>query len=196
MPMKSNPQGPTGARVVENIAEFRRIRGLSKAELSRRLADAGRPMSLDVLTKVEQGKRAIDVDDLVTLATVLDTTPGRLLLTGTAGESAVELTPEHAVTGAEAWSWALGEQPLGFTNDHDGRVRKARFRAESKPSQAPESTVGAIGPFWDELAAASQVLAAVARKSGLPAASVLGAVDYMLGKRLEVPEPDAPDPQA
>lgn len=188
MPMKSNSQGPTGERVVANLTEFRRLRGMTKAELSRQLAARGRPMSLDVLTKLEQGKRAIDVDDLLALAVVLEVSPVRLLLSGSAGEQVLDLTPGDAVTEAEAWSWAQGEVPLGFANDHEGRQRKARFRADSKPSTSPEATVGAVGPYWDELAAASQLVAAVSRKSGLSAAAVLGVVEFMAGQRLQAPD--------
>jgi hypothetical protein len=152
-------------------------------------------MTLHVISKIELGQRAVDVDDLVAIADALDTSPLRLLLSASAGESTLDLTTELTATAADAWAWGLGEVPLGFTNaDHGDRVRKARFRAESKPSQAPEATVAQAGPYWDELGAASQLVVAVARKSGMALDAVLGVVDYMAAKRLEAPV--APDTQA
>lgn len=79
MPKVSNPVGPIGQRVAANVARRRRERGMPKAELSRRLAELGRPLSLDVLAKIEAGARPVDSDDLVALALVLGISPNDLL---------------------------------------------------------------------------------------------------------------------
>jgi transcriptional regulator with XRE-family HTH domain len=189
MPTKSNPQGPTGDRVVENLKTFRRLRGWSKAELSRRLAELGRPMSLDVITKIELGKRAVDVDDLVVLAAALDTSPTRLLLTGTSSGRTLEVTPEVAVSEDSAWRWVRGEQPLGFRNaDHADRQRKQRFRAESMPTMAAEATLAQVAPYFSEYIAAGVKVMELVRKSdvGLTAAGEL--VNSIAAQMLKAPE--------
>ncbi len=111
-------------------------------ELSARLTKLGRPILPSGITKLEQGKRRVDVDDLVALAAALRVTPTRLLLgppptDGTAEDPAHEdawenvdawvdedghrhpperllrLAPDLALDPWDAWVWALGEMPLG-----------------------------------------------------------------------------------
>lgn len=62
---------------------------MTKTELSRRLGELPqpRPMSLDVITKLEAGTRAADVDDLDALAGVFGVRPGSLLVAD--GEASV-----------------------------------------------------------------------------------------------------------
>ncbi|MSO78183.1 MAG: XRE family transcriptional regulator [Acidimicrobiia bacterium] len=106
--------GTTGERVAENV---KKLRGrIPVRELSRRLGDLGRPMLPSAITKIEQGTRRVDADDLIALAIVLDVTPNRLLLMDR--EQAVEaggdvdLVPAKRVLWREAWEWATGEQTL------------------------------------------------------------------------------------
>ena len=101
----------------------------------------GRPILPSGITKIEQGKRRVDVDDLVALAVALEVTPTRLLLgppptDGTAEDPAHEevwewhpwtdsegkerapiptlrFLEELALEPWEAWAWALGDSPLG-----------------------------------------------------------------------------------
>lgn len=73
-------ENPYAAMVAENVRVLRKERGLGLADLSARLAELGRPLSLKVLSKMELGDRGIDVDDLVALAGALDVTPERLLM--------------------------------------------------------------------------------------------------------------------
>jgi transcriptional regulator with XRE-family HTH domain len=124
--------GPTGQRVAENVAALRATRGYTKTELARRVAELGRPMTLDVLTKLESGNRRVDPDDLIALADALGVTPNRLLLPAKAGDTEVALTPARTVTATEAWEWACGEKPLRPT---DGSVLAdyARFPLENRP---------------------------------------------------------------
>ena len=106
-------RGPVAKRVSDNIRELREgwgaRRRLSLTELSERLRVLGRPMLPSALSKIETGERRVDVDDLVTLALALETTPNRLLLTG--GREDISLAENVPHTSAyNAWVWATGER--------------------------------------------------------------------------------------
>jgi hypothetical protein len=124
MPSKANPPGPTGQRVAANIKARRHelFGRRSKVEMGRRLTALGRPMSIDVLTKIETGTRIADADDLVALALVLEVSPNRLMfedLTATDKPEQIELTSTRAMPYPDAQRWA-----------YDGRV-----------NQNPEQTI-------------------------------------------------------
>lgn len=113
MPTKSNPVGPTGARTAATTRRLREAEGLKQSDLGRLLGECGRPMSIDVLSKLEQGARPIDVDDLMALALTLNVAPNLLLLPPTARQDAkVQLAPNAWANEYEAWRWARGEMPL------------------------------------------------------------------------------------
>ena len=71
--------GETGKLVKANLRRLREEEHLSLHELSERLATLGRPILPSGLSKIEQGSRRVDVDDLVALADALRTVPSRLL---------------------------------------------------------------------------------------------------------------------
>ncbi|MFJ6293241.1 helix-turn-helix domain-containing protein [Streptomyces griseoviridis] len=130
--------GSVGQRLAKEVA---RVRGrTSVRELSARLAKLGRPILPSGITKIEQGKRRVDVDDLVALSLALKVTPTRLLLgppptDGTAEDPAhdevweednyvtqdgrhvptwwIRLAPNMAFEPWDAWTWAAGESPAG-----------------------------------------------------------------------------------
>ncbi|WP_431881547.1 helix-turn-helix domain-containing protein [Micromonospora chalcea] len=106
-------------RVGQSVAELRRARGLTTRALSDRLDEIGRRIPQSSLSKIEAGKRAVDVDDLVALAIALRTTPNRLLFGPRAGIEPVSLTPTYTTTGHRAWAWANGEYPLTSTYPKD-----------------------------------------------------------------------------
>lgn len=130
-------------------------------ELSRRLSKLGRPILPSGITKIEQGQRRIDVDDLMALAVALEVTPTRLLLGPPppinerdvpredlyevvrmegSDVSFLRLLPNLTLEPWDAWSWALGESPLGeiWRLQEEGGVEfknpeelTARFQAEN-----------------------------------------------------------------
>ncbi|WP_435285948.1 hypothetical protein [Streptomyces bacillaris] len=132
--------GSVGQRVAKEVA---RLRGrTSVRELSARLTKLGRPILPSGITKMEQGKRRVDVDDLLALAAALQVTPTRLLLgppptdgktenpahrevwehvdawVDEAGhrhppEQLLRLAPDLALEPWDAWVWAQGDMPLG-----------------------------------------------------------------------------------
>jgi transcriptional regulator with XRE-family HTH domain len=72
--------GPVGSNVAANVQRVREARRLSTRQLSDRLAEAGRPIPASGITRIEQGARRVDVDDLAVLATTLDVAMAQLLL--------------------------------------------------------------------------------------------------------------------
>jgi transcriptional regulator with XRE-family HTH domain len=68
-----------GAKVAENVANLREQRGLTLDQLSARLREMGRPIIASGISKIEQGERRVDADDLVALARALEVMPVELL---------------------------------------------------------------------------------------------------------------------
>jgi transcriptional regulator with XRE-family HTH domain len=63
-----------------NLKQIRQERGVSYAELGRRLRALLHPILDTGIMKIEKGERRVDVDDLVALALALGVTPNRLIL--------------------------------------------------------------------------------------------------------------------
>ncbi|MGI8701238.1 MAG: helix-turn-helix domain-containing protein [Nocardioidaceae bacterium] len=131
--------GATGQRVSRNLRELRGA--IPVRELSSRLAQLGRPIAASGITKMEQGTRRVDADDLVALAVALDVTPNRLLLTETA-ENTRTLTLAPLIAGSEraVWRWASGERSAMHNLDVASestaahvRERRASFRTINRP---------------------------------------------------------------
>lgn len=77
--MSEMPRGPAADHVVENMKRLRAGLRWSLAELSEEMSRVGRPILPSGLHRIEQGKRRIDVDDLVALAAALRVPPLALL---------------------------------------------------------------------------------------------------------------------
>lgn len=71
--------GPTGEAVARNVEHCRKALNLTYAELSRRLAEFGCPISPLGLTRIRDLRRRVDVDDLAALASVLGVSTNLLL---------------------------------------------------------------------------------------------------------------------
>lgn len=112
---RTREPGPTHTRAAENLRRIRQQRGLSYAELARRLTAIGHPIIDTGLLKIEKGERRVDVDDLVALSIALGVTPNRLLLPDVDSPATkFDLAPNVTqVRADDAWSWAYGERPLG-----------------------------------------------------------------------------------
>ncbi len=123
MPKKSNPPGPVGDRVAATIAELRADGRVSKTALAARLTDIGRPLSIDVLTKIEDGRRTVDADDLVCLALALETTPLRLMF-GPPSEDEIDITPTWSGSSTSARLWAQGQEYLSGDSNQARRIRQ------------------------------------------------------------------------
>ena len=104
--------GPVGRYVVQNLARIRTERGLNYRQLSDRLRQIGRPIPTLGLSRIENGNRRVDADDLVALCIALEVGPAALLLPADADEDEVELTGKVRVSGYAARRWAAGTTPL------------------------------------------------------------------------------------
>jgi len=179
----TQPTRPIADRVSANLRDLRKARGLSLADVSERMNKLGRPLSLSGLSKVERGDRGVDVDDLVALALALDVTPSRLLLTATADEDKVALTPNLGAATRTAWEWACGEAPTyDPATDEDvfdlDRVR--RFGRENRPHDPPDDTpAGELLQHQQELQGLVLAILRLQRK-GLSRRSIHDAVEMMI----------------
>jgi transcriptional regulator with XRE-family HTH domain len=114
---RANDVGSTGRQVAANLRRLRDERGLSTTQLSRLLAEVGRPIQATGITKIEKGLRKVDVDDLFALAYVLDVAPVHLLVPFGEHE-AYSVAPASPVElAADIRSWVRGFVALTGT-DH------------------------------------------------------------------------------
>lgn len=77
--LQRNPLGPVGRQVRDNVKLLRTRRGLTHQQLSDLIQNAGRPIPVLGISRIENGARRVDVDDLAMLAAVLGTSPLRLM---------------------------------------------------------------------------------------------------------------------
>ena len=179
-----NEIGPVGQRVAQNIKGIREARGLNQTELAEAAKRLGRPVTRSAVSKTEEAKRRIDVDDLVAFALALRATPNRLLLPKTAdAEKPYDITPDYRVSELDAWLWALGEHPLNGGFDapklqivvEDDRERW--FRRENRPDRAPEQLFNPVERN-PELMAALMEIAREVHRLGIAADFVHYAFQY------------------
>jgi len=71
--------GDLAATVAANVRDIRRGREITLAELAARTEQAGRPIALNTLSRVERGSRPFTVAELDTLADCLMVEPVELL---------------------------------------------------------------------------------------------------------------------
>jgi transcriptional regulator with XRE-family HTH domain len=72
--------GAAGHNVKSNLRRLREARGYSLLQLSERMTEVGRPILPSGISKIEQGDRRVDVDDLVAFAEALHVGPNLLLM--------------------------------------------------------------------------------------------------------------------
>lgn len=137
---RTREPGPTSIRVARNLRSIRQERGLSYAEMARRLAAIDHPIIDTGLLKIEKEERRVDVDDLIALAVVLGVTPSTILFPREADDSAVELAPGVSHPASAVWSWADGDGPLppgpGEAGQHEPGAqwqRSADFQRHARP---------------------------------------------------------------
>lgn len=113
MASKRNPLGPVGEVVRENVKTLRERQNLTLAELSRQLGAVGRPIPTLGLSRIENGERRVDADDLVALSAALGVSPVTLLLPQEDPGEPVRLAERlTAPSWQVAWRWMHGEVPL------------------------------------------------------------------------------------
>lgn len=102
-------------------------------DLAEKLAAVGRPLTPVAIRDAENGKRKVDVDDLMAFAVVFDVSPLTLLMpeSGSNGIPTNVTGVGENITCAEAWAWAMGSEPL--PNMADDAVRTIRFQERATP---------------------------------------------------------------
>lgn len=72
-------KGSTSALVAANIKHMRQLRDWSLQSFAAKVTRAGWPLTHDAMWRIETGRRRIDVDDLVAIASALGVPPETLL---------------------------------------------------------------------------------------------------------------------
>lgn len=180
-------RGPVADRVAANVKAIRDDRRLTLSDLSERLGRLGRPILNSGLSKIEQGDRRVDVDDLAALALALDVTPNRLMLPAQAGDERINLTPETVATADTAWRWAAGAEAVPDIWADDPKVtsidRIMRFEHENRPHDPPvDIEMGVFEDHEDVLIPVVEAIQ-VAVDSGLSKGAVLEYVDFIEAMR-------------
>ncbi|MCX7522734.1 helix-turn-helix transcriptional regulator [Microbacterium sp. STN6] len=133
--VRGNSAGITHEHVAANLRAARQAIGMDVRTAARRMTDAGRKIAPSGISKIENGDRRVDVDDLTALAYVLNTTPAALL---TPPAEAVTLSgvPETFLP-EEVQVWIAGGVKL-TTDDLVRYWKEQRFQAISSAHWAEE----------------------------------------------------------
>ena len=108
--VRGNPSGITNAHAAQNIRAARQAIGMDLRTMSTNLTDAGRKISPSGISKIENGDRRVDVDDLTGIAYILRTTPAALLTPPDNGTTLAGV-PEHFLP-EEIQAWLAGRVKL------------------------------------------------------------------------------------
>lgn len=109
---RGNPAGHTNELVAANLRKVRQSSGVDLRELSARIKATGRVISPSALSKIENGERRVDVDDLTVFAYALETTPAALLTPASEATQAPAGVPESQFTSEEVQAWIQGRVKL------------------------------------------------------------------------------------
>lgn len=103
---RGNAKGATSATAASQTRKFRQDRKLDLAGLSERLKAVNWPISVAALSRLENGERRIDVDDLMAISVALDISPLELLLPSPKAEKPFGTALPIELELAEVWAWA------------------------------------------------------------------------------------------
>ena len=133
--VRGNPAGITHEHVAQNIRTARQAIGMDVRTAARLMTEAGRKLAPSGISKIENGDRRVDVDDLTALAYIFRTTPAALL---TPPAEAVTLTgvPDSFLP-EEIQAWVAGSVKL-TTDDLVRYWKEQRFLAISSGHWAEE----------------------------------------------------------
>lgn len=134
----------TGRQAGANLRRLRDLRRWSTNDLAQRLGEKGRPIPATGITRIENGNRAVDIDDLLTLATVLRVNPNALLFPPVADDTSAAVTAAGVLPAWAVWQWADGNAPLPATADEKGAQFEpgalTDFFAHARPTGLPKDT--------------------------------------------------------
>lgn len=99
--------GPTGETVRHNIRRLRTDARMPLTELSADLGEAGRPIPVLGVRRIEDGTRRVDVDDLVAIAAALGVSPITLLMPVADADETVTATTVGELSAHQLLSWLM-----------------------------------------------------------------------------------------
>lgn len=110
---RGNEKGPTSRVTARNVRRVRNARQLDLKGLSEALDQVGWPMSVAALSRLENGERRVDVDDVIALSVALNVSPLAILLPEDGEEhSEIGTGMPDRVRLDEVWAWGRGETNL------------------------------------------------------------------------------------
>lgn len=121
---RGNPAGDTNSHVAANVRTARQAIGMDLRTFSERVKETGRAMSPSALSKIENGDRRVDVDDLTVFAYILQTTPAALLAPPE-GASPPTGVPSGQFNHEEIQAWVRGQAK--FTTEDLARYWKDEY---------------------------------------------------------------------
>jgi transcriptional regulator with XRE-family HTH domain len=155
-----------GQRVARRVRELRRERSLTLAQLAARLAELDRSYNLSTLSRIEQGQRRVDTDDLVALALALDVPPNAILFPPDEHyEARTKLTANIEADTAAVLRWAVSGDAQGI-------------RGQAQPAAGPMPT--RTGPVHRSIVAVD-----LERRSNAVRGEVRRALYDLLGRALQ-----------
>ncbi len=101
--MRGNPAGITNMHVATNIRAARQSIGMDLRTMSVKLTEVGRKISPSGISKIENGDRRVDVDDLTAIAYLLRTTPAALLTPPSDGVEVTGVSSRFLPEEIQAW---------------------------------------------------------------------------------------------
>lgn len=135
--------------VAQNVKHYRELKGWNYADLDKALKAAGHELNVAALTRIENGTRRFNVDDLAAFAHVLGVSPVDLLSpenVDTADfilQESESVTTLEPVTPLEARAWVTGElkglEPearLEFTKKQVDELHKTIIKTENDIREA------------------------------------------------------------
>lgn len=147
--VRGQDKGRTGVAVGANVRRARERLGVDLASLASRLAGLKWPIAKSALSRLENGQRRVDVDDLMALSVALYTSPVELLLGDMDHFTNPTATPD-GMNALEAWAWAAGEVELDAGELVDWwRVRLEGLHLQLEGQQAQLDKQARLQPGGD-----------------------------------------------
>jgi transcriptional regulator with XRE-family HTH domain len=129
--------------VADNVFGLRGFKRLSQAEVARAMTDLGFAWTKSTTSEVENGKRALQVDELMALAVVFGVAPTDVLDPMAGGHRDPITFGANPVAAQMGRAWVRGRAILSFRRV--GEVGHWRIRFEQAPAQdEPSYLSGAV----------------------------------------------------
>ncbi|HET7388706.1 MAG TPA: helix-turn-helix transcriptional regulator [Nocardioidaceae bacterium] len=166
---RGNPSGNTNMHVAANLRAARQAIGMDLRTFADKIKETGRAVSASALSKVENGDRRVDVDDLTVFAYILGTTPAALL-TPPEGAPTPTGVPEGDYEAEELRAWVRGQTQLTteslaayWKDQYFAAVSSLRYHEDLIAKFSKEGADQRFMPVYQEQAAANRARRDAAR---------------------------------